>query len=200
MDAKSLYLTYKNNLSAKQKQVDALSSKVDNLIAEVEKLQDAVKLSELCLSEQAAFKVYIEDIVQAIFIEVYNEEDYAEWQFCIKETFKADGVTFAGFKFCFDTPNGVVDLVESQGSAMSGVISFALVVAFLLLSPTLSKVMILDEVFEHMSRKRHQRLMNLLEDIQKDIPIQFISATHEEIESKLQFNVDKANGRAVVTT
>ena len=68
-------------------------------------------------------------------------------------------------------------LLESRGFGMTDIASFALRVAYILLSDS-DNVLIIDEPFRNLSEDKHEYASQMIKELSKELFIQFIISTH----------------------
>jgi hypothetical protein len=72
------------------------------------------------------------------------------------------------------------DPLTATGGGVINVVSFALRIACLLIShPAPDRVLIFDEPFVHLSKDLQIRLRGMLEELSKELQLQFLIVTHE---------------------
>lgn len=143
---------------------------------EVEHLQKAQKIAQEVAKfcQESAVK-QIEEIVTRCLSAVFGEDAY---DFKISLVQKR-GKTEAELLFTRDGNN--IDPLSSAGGGVIDVASFSLRLACLILSkPSRRKLLILDEPFKMLSAEYRPLVADLLEQLAKEMNIQFIIVSHHE--------------------
>jgi hypothetical protein len=161
--------TLEKQRDTQSNRVRAMTVKLDADTDKASLLKEAILLAQKCLNEQIEFKEYLEKLDTSFLHALYNE-DY-RWALEPKEEEGAivglKPVTYQG-----------EHLVKNIAASMKSIESFGVRLVFLLFTPELAPVMFLDEQMVHLDKDKWPIFLDLLRDIQKDIPVQFIFITH----------------------
>jgi len=152
------------------KRVTVLKQTLETQEEKTKILKEAIALAQKCLNEQIEFKEYLEKLNTSFLHALYND-DY-RWALEAKED---DDGAVVGLKPITYEGDHLVKLIAAS---MKAVESFGVRLDFLLFTPHLSPVMFLDEQMVHLDKDKWPKFLDLLRDIQKDIPVQFIFITH----------------------
>lgn len=176
--------TRRNMLSYELDRLESMKAQVVSNKRDIEDFEAAVDLCRACLQEQAEAKAYAENIVTALLDGVMRGvHDYYELSGEAPEyKFSFDYVTddtgtIVGFKPMI-YKNGVGDDPSNYGGGVQNLASFALRLVYLLLNPSLSQVLIMDEPMTNLSPKAWKFVVRFLQDLQADLSLQVIAITH----------------------
>lgn len=150
----------------------ALAS-AENEVETARSAQEIIQFVAQAVQQKAHERVA--KVVSSCLASVFDEP----YQFSI-EFVRKRGRTEARLRF---TRKGLtVDPMEASGGGMIDVAAFALRVACLIMHrPRLRQLLVLDEPLKFLSAEYHENARAMIEQIAKDLKIQFIIVTHNPV-------------------
>jgi ABC-type glutathione transport system ATPase component len=186
------------------------SSRRDNLRAVVERnntdvddYNRAIELCMACIDQQVDAKTHIEKIATALLNTVMqgvHQDSQAFGQPPVYEfVFDAveDNGIVTGLKPMI-IKDGNKDEPKSYGGGVRNLASFAIRLIYVLLNPTLSQVLILDEPMVNLSPAAWRHVVRFIEDLQKDIGLQIIAITHSGASFPKSYRVSREGDTSIV--
>jgi DNA repair exonuclease SbcCD ATPase subunit len=169
------------------------SSRRDNLRAVVERnntdvddYNRAIELCMACIDQQVDAKTHIEKIATALLNTVMQG---------VHQDSQAFGQPPV-YEFVFDAVED--NEPKSYGGGVRNLASFAIRLIYVLLNPTLSQVLILDEPMVNLSPAAWRHVVRFIEDLQKDIGLQIIAITHSGASFPKSYRVSREGDTSIV--
>lgn len=172
--------SYYNKLRGEQhsikKQIKKIEQQIDVAQDNLVNAQEAILFVQQVANEtQIHFAGILSNLVTKALHDIFPEP----YEFRIEFESKR-GQTEASIKLIREGKSAI-DPMDASGGGVVDVVSFALRIAFFLLtSPKPRKVLILDEPFKFVSRDLQPRIGALITELSETLGIQFIIVTHEE--------------------
>lgn len=172
-------------LSLEQSRLTSLQAMIETNRKDIVDFQAAILLCRACVQEQASSKAHIENVITSLLNGVltgvhsyYNLPGEASvYKYALEQTEDDNGV-ITGFKPTL-YKNGVPDDPSNYGGGVQNIIRLGGDMLHVLLNPTVSPVLILDEPGTNVSSKAWKFIVKFLEDLQKDFDnFQVITITH----------------------
>jgi ABC-type glutathione transport system ATPase component len=170
--------------SSETSRLKTIESVVNTNRTDIEDYKASINLCRVCIQEQAASKEHIENIITTLLNGVMSgvhtqyafAGDIPYYEYKLEEVIDAVGAV-VGLKPTV-YKNGVADDPDSFGGGVQNLIKFGSNLIHVLLNPTISPVVILDEPMTNLSPKAWKFVVRFLVDLQKDLGIQVVAITH----------------------
>lgn len=162
------YRLVEKQCKKEQEQIDTLTKRVDSL------QECQTILQTIARSVQERSHKAISDLVTRCLKAIFGEDAY---EFRIKFE-QRRGRTEADLVFVRDGKE--VDPTTATGGGVVDVATIALRLACLVLSrPKRRKLLVLDEPTKHLSKDHSHKVRHLIEELAKELDIQFLIVTHD---------------------
>jgi DNA repair exonuclease SbcCD ATPase subunit len=182
------------DLEQEQQEIEHLQSRLTLSKQTVEKEEKELKGAEQKLKDTQTAQEILQLLAQAVQQKAHQRISEVVSS-CLSTVFEDEAYRF---KIEFERKRGrtearlrftrrelEVDPLTAAGGGVVDVASFALRSACLILHrPRLSRVIVMDEPFKFLSAQYRERIRSMLEQLSKELDIQFIMVTHiEELET-----------------
>lgn len=175
---------------------DESTVKLAEIQREVNDLQQAVKLAQLCLERVTHLKSTLETLVTTGLREIY-QKDYS---FELREYRDEETKTLKGLKPCLIREGREYnDLREEGGDGPRALVSFILQLSTVLMHPDCAKIIVADEPLGPIDQKAWIRFGEWLTDICTTTGLQVVLVTHRESQFGDIYRVEQERGIARAT-
>lgn len=171
-------------LNVENTRLSSIKAMIDTNRVDIEDFNKSIALCRACLEEQADAKKHVENIATSLlngvmqgvheFYELTGATPEYEFKLEVQED---EAGAVSGFKPLI-LKNGIADEPKNFGGGVQNLVSFAIRLIYVLLNPSLSQVIILDEPMTNLSPKAWRFVVRFLEDLQRDLGLQVIAITH----------------------
>lgn len=171
-------------LNLEKTRLKSITAMVETNRSDIEDYERSILLCRACLDEQVNAKEHVENIATSLLngvmqgVHEFYELSGAVPEYAFKlESVMDDSGAITGFKPMV-YKNGIADEPKNFGGGVQNLVSFAIRLIYVLLNPSLSQVIILDEPMTNLSPKAWRFVVRFLEDLQRDLGLQVIAITH----------------------
>lgn len=182
-------------LGTERRRLSGLKTVAEKNRTDIEDFSKAIELCRACIAEQVSAKEHIEKlatsllraVMHGVWIEKgsYGKED--DYEFFLDPVYGGDGALNGLNPLIL--LNGISDAPKNYGDGIQNLISFAIRLAYLLLNPDLSQVLVFDEPMVNLSPFAWRYVVQFLESLQLEVPLQVICITHSGAEFPVSWNV-----------
>ena len=193
---KAVLLSKKEQLNSLKNKCNYIEKEKDEVTKRSNMLKSTLNFCNLCIASRLEIKENVEDIINELLSSVFGQTYKFEYCPIIKNN------VAVGLERVLYKHNQVVDPVK-DGGGVQNIIAFGHMIAYLLLNPDLSPVMILDEPMNNVSQDNWSKIILKLKELSKLFNIQFGFISHNVTDySDIQEIkvIPKGNFESIVST
>lgn len=167
-------------LAAETRREATLLKSIEQQEINIELHEQAIRLCESCLEQQADLRVHLEAGVTAGLRAAFDDS----YEFKFDVTYKADKVTTSGLE-AMVYKNGIAGRCGpggDHGGGVMNVVSLLLLFFVAKLLPELTPFICIDEGLANVEPKRHPAILQFLQECNKIEPLQLVCVTHTDAE------------------